>query len=60
MFKTAANFKSLAYHEMRLIMSNILLNFDLELCDPATDWMDQKVYTLWDKNPLMVKLRSTR
>jgi cytochrome P450 len=52
--------KNLAYHEMRLILANILLHFDLELCDPTTDWMDQKVYTLWDKNPLMVKLSSVR
>ncbi|KAF3035061.1 hypothetical protein E8E11_005068 [Didymella keratinophila] len=52
--------KNLAYHEMRLVLANILFNFDLELCDITTDWMDQKVYTLWDKNPLMVKLTSVR
>jgi len=57
---TAANLNSLAYHEMRLILAKILFNFDLKMCDPTTDRMDQKVYTLWDRNPLMIKLTSVR
>ncbi|KAF1963728.1 benzoate 4-monooxygenase cytochrome P450 [Byssothecium circinans] len=47
--------KSLAYHEMRLLCAGVTLNFDLELVS-QDDWTDQKVYILWDKNPLMVKL----
>ena len=46
---------SLAYHEMRLILASVLLNFNLELADD-TVWTDQDVYILWDKKPLMIKL----
>ena len=49
-------FFSLAYVEMRLILSRIIFNFELELADPDSDWMAQKVYALWEKSPLMTKL----
>ncbi|KAF2478053.1 cytochrome P450 monooxygenase-like protein [Lindgomyces ingoldianus] len=49
--------KNLAYAEMRLILTKVLWNFDLELVDRERDWFDQKVFTLWDKPPLMVKLK---
>ncbi|KAL1640058.1 hypothetical protein SLS58_007325 [Diplodia intermedia] len=49
--------KNLAYHEMRLILANILWHFDLDLCDESKDWMDQEVYTIWEKGPLMCKLK---
>ena len=35
-------------------------NFDLELCPESEGWADQKVYLLWEKHPLMVKLRDVR
>lgn len=47
---------SLAYHEMRLILAKVLWHFDLSLCDESADWADQKVYMLWEKKPLMVRL----
>jgi hypothetical protein len=46
----------MAYHEMRLILAKVLYNFDLELCSNE-DWMNQKVYILWQKKPLMVKVQ---
>lgn len=49
--------KNLAYAEMRSIMARILWNFDLELCDDSKDWARQKVFILWDKPALNVKLR---
>lgn len=49
--------RSLAYAEMRLIMAKVLFNFDLELMPESKDWMEgQKVFTLWEKPSLMVKL----
>lgn len=49
---------SLAYAEMRLVMAKILFNFDLELVDTTTDWIrTQKVFTLWEKQSLMVRLK---
>lgn len=48
-----------AYSEMRMILARVLWKFDLELSPESDGWEKQKVYTLWDKGPLMVKL-STR
>lgn len=48
---------SLAYFEMRLILAHVLWNFDLELATESTDWSRQKVYAIWDKSPLYVKLK---
>lgn len=49
---------SLAYHEMRLAMTKVLYNFDLvNLCDESQDWMDQKVWGVWQKPKLMVQLK---
>ncbi|GME30911.1 Cytochrome p450 protein [Neofusicoccum parvum] len=49
--------KNLAYHEMRIIMANILWHFDLELCSESKGWSDQKTYILWQKSPLWVKVK---
>jgi hypothetical protein len=50
---------SMAYHEMRLILTKVLYNFDLELLPESANWIaDQKVYSLWQKTPLMVKVKT--
>jgi len=49
--------KNLAYAEMRLILAKLLFTYDLELVDRTRNWMDtQKVYVLWDKPGLEVKV----
>lgn len=49
---------SLAYHEIRLAMTKFLYNFDLvNLCDDSQNWMDQKVWGVWQKPKLMVQLK---
>lgn len=45
---------------MRLIMAHLLFEFDLELQKESGTWLDQKVYTSWEKKPLMVKLHPVR
>lgn len=50
----------MAYHEMRLILTKLLYNFDLELCPESQDWANQKTFSLWEKHPLMVKLKDVR
>jgi hypothetical protein len=50
---------SMAYHEMRLLLAKVMFNFDLELCPESEGWTEQEVYTLWQKKPLMVKLKAT-
>ncbi|KAJ5889673.1 hypothetical protein N7504_010483 [Penicillium tannophilum] len=48
--------RNLAYVEMRLILARMIINFEIELAEPDFDWIDQKVYNLWEKPPLMLKL----
>lgn len=48
----------MAYHEMRFILAKVLCSFDLELCADSEDWMEQKVYVLWQKTPMMVKVKA--
>ncbi|OAL47372.1 averantin oxidoreductase [Pyrenochaeta sp. DS3sAY3a] len=51
--------RNLAYLEMRLVIANLIWHFDLEDVTPGT-WRDQKIYMVWDKPPLMVKLKPVR
>ncbi|KAF4551111.1 Cytochrome P450-like protein 70 [Elsinoe fawcettii] len=48
--------RNLAYAEMRVIFAKMLYNFELELMPESKNWFDQKMYTLWEKPALMVKL----
>lgn len=52
--------RNLAYHEARLLLVSTLLNFELELCEESRDWADQQVFLLWEKHPLMVRLKSVK
>lgn len=52
--KTKQN--SLAYAELRLILTKILYSFDMELMEHHDDWLQQKIYIMWEKKPLMVRL----
>lgn len=47
---------SLAYAEMRLILAQVLWNFDMELAPESDNWANQKIFSLWQKGPLYVKL----
>lgn len=47
----------MAMHEMRLILAKIIFNFDFELLPESQQWTDQRVFTLWEKKPLMVKIK---
>ncbi|TID18903.1 cytochrome P450 [Venturia nashicola] len=49
--------QNMAMHEMRLILAKIIYNFDFELLPESQQWADQRVFTLWEKKPLMVKLK---
>jgi len=49
--------KNLAYAEMRLLLANLVWQFDLELMKESEDWLERNViYTLWMRPELMVKL----
>ncbi|KIV99247.1 uncharacterized protein PV09_09019 [Verruconis gallopava] len=51
--------KNMAYHEIRLILSKVLWNFDLELCEQTSEnWANtKKIYVLWEKEPLWCRAR---
>lgn len=40
---------------MKLALARMVYDFDFELVDEEADWFDQRVYTLWDKKPLMMR-----
>jgi hypothetical protein len=43
---------------MKLVLAKLLWNFDFKLCKESEEWAEtQKVFVLWEKRPLMVKLR---
>ncbi|KAJ5371982.1 hypothetical protein N7517_003988 [Penicillium concentricum] len=49
--------KHLANCEICLILCKLLFHFDLTLRPESTNWVDQKVFFLWDKPALMVSLK---
>jgi cytochrome P450 len=53
--------KPLAYAQVRLLMAKLLWNFDMELCEESADWLERlKIYLVYEKAPLMVKLTPVR
>ncbi|RAQ41967.1 sterigmatocystin biosynthesis P450 monooxygenase stcL [Aspergillus flavus] len=48
--------KNLAHMEMRLILSKLLFNFDIHLTPESENWGQQKMFIVWDKPALMVRL----
>ncbi|KAL2261273.1 hypothetical protein VTK26DRAFT_4494 [Humicola hyalothermophila] len=48
--------RNLAYAEMRLILARLLWNFDLELMPESRNWNDQRVYLIWEKGTMNVKV----
>ncbi|KHN94126.1 cytochrome P450 ClCP1 [Metarhizium album ARSEF 1941] len=48
--------RNLAYAEMRLILARVVYNFDMKLASESSGWLNQRAFTLWEKNPLMVYL----
>ncbi|KKK19858.1 hypothetical protein P175DRAFT_0252155 [Aspergillus ochraceoroseus IBT 24754] len=49
--------KNLAYHEMRILLANVLYNFDFTLAPSSLGWEKQKAFLLWEKNKLMVRVK---
>ncbi|KAE9370978.1 cytochrome P450 monooxygenase-like protein [Stipitochalara longipes BDJ] len=49
--------QGLAMAEMRAILARVLWHFDVELCEESKDWDNQKVFFLWEKGDMWVKLK---
>ncbi|RMZ84443.1 hypothetical protein DV738_g836, partial [Chaetothyriales sp. CBS 135597] len=52
--------KALGYAEIRLVLCKLLWTFDMTLCEDSRDWLNQDVFIIWDKPPLMVRLTETQ
>ncbi|RAR04126.1 cytochrome P450 monooxygenase-like protein [Stemphylium lycopersici] len=49
--------QSLAWAETRTILARLVWNFEFELLDTETRWEDQRVFLLWEKSSLLVRLK---
>ncbi|KAK7704495.1 hypothetical protein SLS57_010457 [Botryosphaeria dothidea] len=50
--------KTLAYHEMRLMLVKLLTNVDIEgLSGDSETWMDQRIFALWEKPQLNIRVK---
>ncbi|PBP27601.1 cytochrome P450 monooxygenase [Diplocarpon rosae] len=48
--------KNLAYNEMRSVMARMLWHFDMHLWEESRNWLEQKVYFMWEKEELNIVL----
>jgi len=49
--------ENFAWHEMRLVLATTLLEFDFELRNESNNWLDQKVFMVWEKPALWVNVK---
>jgi cytochrome P450 len=47
---------NMAHMEMRMILSRLIWNFDIELLPETGHWLDQQASIIWHRRPLMVRL----
>lgn len=48
--------QNMAWAEIRTILARLVWYFDMTLEEESAQWENQKVFVLWDKPSLMVKL----
>jgi hypothetical protein len=46
----------LAMAQMKSIMARLVWHFDMSLCKESANWNKQKIFLLWEKPDLMIKL----
>ncbi|KAK2002124.1 cytochrome P450 [Colletotrichum falcatum] len=49
--------KNLLLHEARLLLATMLMHFDFTLAEESQDWSRQRVFTLWEKPPLLCHVK---
>ncbi|KAH6622416.1 cytochrome P450 CYP4/CYP19/CYP26 subfamilies protein, partial [Boeremia exigua] len=50
--------RSLGWMELQTIVAKIIYRYDMESVDDTVDWhRDSRMHTLWEKPPLMVRLK---
>ncbi|PSR88813.1 cytochrome P450 [Coniella lustricola] len=48
--------RSLAYMEAKITLARLIMTFDMELMPESAGWNQQRVFLLWEKRPLYVRL----
>jgi hypothetical protein len=43
--------------EIKMILAHVVRNVDFELDEASRNWDDQKVFILWEKKPLVIRLK---
>ena len=51
--------RNLAYVEMKIIIARLVWTFDMENATEG-NWLDQRVYMVWEKRPLWIKLHPAK
>jgi hypothetical protein len=46
--------------ELRIILSKLIYNFDIEMKTKDYDWKEQGTFVMWDKRPLLVSLQQAK
>ncbi|KAK1971915.1 cytochrome P450 [Colletotrichum sublineola] len=49
--------KNLSWHESRLLLATLLMHFDFTLAEESQDWSRQRVFTLWERPPLLCDIQ---
>ncbi|KAH7076333.1 cytochrome P450, partial [Paraphoma chrysanthemicola] len=52
--------KNLAYAALRLTLAKVLFSFNLELVNKKQNWIEQQVFTVWEKAALDVKVTAVQ
>jgi hypothetical protein len=51
----------MANYLMSLLVCELMLHFDMELCTESKAWFSkQRVWTIWEQPPLIVKLTAVK
>lgn len=46
---------NMAWHEMRLLLAKLLYSFEIR-SDVGPEWLEQNVYVIWDRKPLVCQV----
>jgi cytochrome P450 len=52
--------RALGWAEMRLILARLVWHFDWENRSPEKAWENQRVFVMWELEPMMVHLKPVK
>lgn len=53
--------KQMAWNVLKLVIARVVFSFDIELLDPleCDDWMEQRIFQVWETKPLQARVNLT-